>query len=234
MNNIWTFLLLTLAVACGNPHISSSKGGLEKTNSPIEEGCIPPDGEVSDYRFFMNESAPSDYENFVKCRKVYREDFNIFADGTVPDLSNDDRADQPYVLTHRSEIDYDVDKVVHLDEIFGPATYNFDVLNPVTNNWETRLDRGVFSGSIDSTFKDAFVWKFSTPISFWSARPVGMKENSTLRIFNCSEDLVSELKITGTPRFIGFISAFENVCYVSLSAPSGTDSIAIDEIEYGN
>jgi hypothetical protein len=232
MKNIWSLVLLTMVVSCGNPHISSVKSGLERSNPPLT-ACSAPEVDVSDYRFFVSSGDPTDYMNFMVCRNATHEDFNIFSDGSVPELSNNGRADFPYILTHRSEIKYDSEKVVHLEEIFGTSTYDIAVQNPVTNSGDVSVDRGVDSGSVDNISNDAFVWKFSSPISFWSAHPVGLKNNSTLRIFNCSEDLVNEVQITGSPKFIGFISAFENICYVSLSAADGNDSVSVDDFEYG-
>jgi hypothetical protein len=234
MKNIFALAFVSLLASCGNPHISSEKSGLERTSPPIETTCDATTVDVTDYSFFVGSDAPLDYVNFVKCRRVTREDFNIFPDGSVPEISNDGRVDHPYVLTHRSEVHHDPDKVNHFGDIFGTTTYNISVQNPVGNNGASGVDRGVSSGSVESSAKDALVWKFATPISFWSARPVGIKNNSTLRIFNCSEELLNEREVAAGSTFVGFISAFENVCYISLSSADGSDSIAVDDFEYGN
>ena len=233
MKNIWIGLAF-LAVACGNPHVSSVKSGLETTNPPASSEDCEPNIQVSDYRFFFDSAAPQIYKDFSKCRSITSEDFNIFNDGAVPELSNAGRTDVPYVLTHRSEISHDPEKVQYLEEIFGMTTYDLIVENPVEYNGDIGVDRGADSGSVSETSNDALVWKFTTPVSMWSARPVGLKHNSVLRIFNCDEELIKKVNVQGRPRFVGFIAPSASVCYVSLSAAGGTDSVVVDDFEYGN
>ena len=316
MKLITTMLLMSLlATSCGNPHVSSSDGGLEQTSPPTtpdddgETGgtsggetsgsttggvtagsttggstagsttggstagsttgsstagsttggstagstggatggsttggstggqtCVPSPTQVRDYRFFYGSRAegqagvtPTQYEELTKCRVTVNETFNSKRDGFTHLVTNKTTNSFYYEMIHQTEKKWHPEKVNYLRDIFGTDTYSMEIENPVSQNGATGRDRGVDSHSANSTTKDALVWSFSTPVSFWGGQFVDVEsspsEPAMLRLYDCDKRLVKESKVVYPNReqgqvelhFIGFISPTRNICHVSLT-----------------
>jgi len=245
--------LILLATACGNPHISSSKGGLEQSNAPVtaenQEPCVPSAQQIRDYNFYfgghLETQAPAEFSELIKCKTRIAETFNSFPDGTTTLITNMDRVDFSYQLIHQTERPGQNRKVTFLDDIFGTEKFSMEIQNPISHEGIQGKDRGVNSLNADNRTKDALVWSYSTPISFWSVNVVSLEtspmEPAKLRLYGCDRELMKEVDVRFPNNehgekelhFIGVISAERNICHVSLTAADVSGSVVIDEFSYG-
>src|SRR5690606_14552883 len=146
-----------------------------------------------------------------------------------------------YVLVHKEEFNNHQDKVQYIDDIFARSTFEILVESPVTKSTVTGKDRGIETTGGNTDTKDALIWNFSRPISFWSAKVLDLHSSSNkpakLRLFDCSQSLIEDVAILysvstdgrGEIQHISFASGESNICHVSLSASESESTLAVDE-----
>ena len=236
MKNILSIaVIVILASSCGNPHVSSSRGGLEQTNPPIvspqEEGCAEIRSMVGPRFYFgthdeaSKDILPGSLATIVRCNPGQQDDFRNLPEGTVTDVRGPNTD-----ITHQTEIPAPHEKVIYLEDFFGYATYPF-----------TAKPQLIDSLNVSDSSKDAFIWSFSSPVKYWAAKVVSLSSNATIRIFNCDRQLIEESRLNYSQNerganenhFIGFISPEKDVCYVSVSAADGATSVKVSEYRVG-
>lgn len=246
-NMIITVLMLFVASSCGNPHVSSSRGGLERTNPPlinpqVEDPECKSFQDLTEYQFYFGSAADAEtgtqaapLRKISRCGEHTQEDFNDHREGSVTTVNGHD-----FEITHQNENTPAHEKVIYLEDIFGTMTYSFLIQSPVTQGSASGKDHGVNSLSEDAG-KDALVWSFHSPIKYWSAKVVSLSSRARIRTFNCNRELIEEKFITypnnetgkNELHHVGFISPVKNVCYVSVSASDGASAVAVDEFFFG-
>lgn len=234
MKNNLILLTLVLATACGNPHISSSRDGLERTTPPIEAdpSCVN-NVAVNSIQYYVDDAAS--FTNVARCNPDVDDDINDHTEGDTDTVDNDDNhPENPTVIHHQTEDNtdpQDPDKAITLMEIFGLKKYVMRIENPITLNGVKGMDRGINSLNASNFSRDALVWSFVHPISSWSVNLVGVK-NASLKIFDCNETLIEEKTLSEDRSFVGFISYRPEICHVSLTAQGNSEAVAIDRFTY--
>ena len=239
MKHIIFISLATLAVSCGNPHISSSRGGLERTNPPIistqEDPTCGTGIVVDDIKFLMGEE--STFKAMTKCRSKVEEDFNTFNPGLTDSVSNDERESHSYEIRHHIETIATHSKVDTLDEIYGPEVFELEIQRPVTNDGPVGIDTGLNSLNVNDMSKDALVWNFDVPVSSFGVKVVNFGANESnpglIRVYDCDGFVLHSAKAYSPYSFLGFVSARPDVCYVSVTAPDNFRAVAVDGFVYG-
>lgn len=233
------FLLLTSVItlsSCGNPHISSTQSSLEKLAPPITTDTYCSEMTEEDYTFYFGNQSEQNFLKAIECKKPITETFISFDDGQVYSLSNEEKVSLSYRLFHKNEFGNQDQKVQYLDDIFGTHTFLINVENPVSKNGITGKDRGITTSGTDTANKDAFVWSFSLPISYWSAKAVDL-HSAKIRLFDCSRELIKDAYVShdgrGKLQHLSFVSSRKNICHVSISANDNGATLAIDEFSYG-
>ena len=241
MKYIFLISLFAVLSSCGNPHISNSDGNFELSNPPVVgddcEEDIP-----AGIQFYFGEQSdplyPTVLQTTADCLGSIREDFNNYSNGHSLLLTNSGQQAISYELTHRTG---PITQGVEVNQFFGSATYNMEIQNPVTQYGASGTDSGVNTLSVDNSHLDTLVWKFSEAISFFGARVVSWKKNSTIRLFDCNGMLMEERLADypiGQPGYgfvhhVGFTSDVANVCYVALTGVHNDAPVAIDDAIYG-
>lgn len=221
--------------------------------------CVPNTTRVTDYKLYFganNQGAPAEYVELTKCRITVNEDFNSKADGFSSLISNSNDRSFSYELIHQTEKLHQPEKVSYLEDIFGTETYSMELEKPVEQNGAIGKDRGVDSHSANRETKDALVWSFASPISFWGGDFLDVESSPSgpakLRLYDCNKKLIRETNVVYPglqqgqveSHFIGFIAPRKNICHVSLTVgdyerPATWTSraffraIAVDGFNYG-
>jgi hypothetical protein len=231
-------LSVTLLTSCGNPHISSSRGGLERTNAPLVSEPDPlcsPEVQTTEYELFLqgqSDKVPARLNDLNKCKKTVIETFASMSEGETNITTNEDFIEESYVLRHQSEHQRFDGKVIYLDDYFGAEIFPMNIETPVVVNGKQGKDKGLDSLNAEEDLKDALIWSFSSPVSSFTVNLVGLKTSSTLRIFDCDSTLVKEYKIAAGPAFVGLVAPSATVCHVSLTSGSVSESIGVDDFSY--
>jgi hypothetical protein len=233
------FFLLASIVglsSCGNPHISSSRSSLERLSPPITTNTYCSETAGEDYTFYFGKQSETSFRKTIACKNPIEETFISFDDGQVYSLTNEDKLPLGYTLLYRNELENQEQKVQYLDDIFGRQSFLINIESPVSKNGVNGKDRGVTTWGTDTETKDAFVWSFSQPISYWSTQAVDL-HSAKLRLFDCSQALIKDVTVnydgSGELQHLSFVSNRKNICHVSLTVSEGSTALAIDEFSYG-
>lgn len=235
-SHILIALLSIQATACGNPHISSTESGLERSNPPLmyEESEVDRCGSragIVGTRIFRSEE---EFLSILKCKSFIRETFNPFEDGITLLVSNRDRETHSFDLTHQLERQTDGDKTTYLEDLFGTETFPMVIESPVTGeNGLVGEDRGVDSNSVDENSKDAFIWSFSSPVTAFGLKMVGINTTSKLRLFDCHKIMIKEIMLEKSgSSFLGIATGLRDICHLSLTAKDEKTSLVVDNLIY--
>lgn len=232
-----SFLLpvMFILVSCGNPHIYSSKGGIEQTNSPLvtEETCET--SEQDGIQFLVDSN-----EDLSHCQRLINEDFNGFPVARSTSLTNQDKEKHAYKLQHVKERRTHADKVIHLTDLFNTDTFSISLEGTISKDMTNGVDQGAKAEAAKDGSKEAFLWSFSEPIRYWKVTVIDLHNRSVLRLFGCNQELLQEKEIsypfskTGDKEThnLGFLSNEEEICYVTLSEAVVNEDIAIDDFKY--
>lgn len=251
------FLFFLITACGGNPHIYSSRGGLERSNPPLvsnqeeDSGCRA-GRSLMGYEFSFsshtNGSAdmyPAGFLKYLKCKTLIRESFNDFEVGFTFLISNRNRFDHSYELTHLTERKYPDQKILYLEDIFNAESFPMEVEKVLTQEAITGKDQGVDSNDASVEAKDALLWSYSAPVITWGVHVLNLastiNQPANLRLFDCDRTLIKEVKIIypqaesgeNEKHFIGFVGGAGEVCHVSLTSSHNLGVLAVDELIYG-
>lgn len=221
---------LVLVTACGNPHISSSRGGVEKVTPPLstEDPSCGTGIMIETRKFYFGSDAEMKALN--ECRTETDETFNNEEPGPTDQVQGGQ--DVTWTIDHQSETDSEPDKAVTLAELFGNEKFKMNIENPLMIDGQSGKDHGLDSLSANNGSKDALIWSFSSPVTSWGVYPVNLKafnhKKVSLRLFDCNETLIDEAQISSSYGFIGFASFKAEVCHVSLTAADNTSSVGVE------
>lgn len=254
---ILSSLVFFIASCGGNPHIHSSRGGLERTNPPLispqeeDPGCRISRGLVG-YEFFFSShnegdagAYPKRFLPFSKCKSLVKETFNSYQTGFSYLVSNSDRKELSFELRHQAEMNYIHQKILYLEDIFSAETFAMEIESPVQQAGVKGKDQGVDSNNSTDDSKDAFIWSFSSPVITFGVHVVNLASSADasarIRLFDCDRALIKEMEVIypGTENgeaekhFIGFVGGGGEVCHVALTSAGNLDAIAVDELIYG-
>lgn len=250
--------ILFLLTSCGgNPHVHSSRGGLERTHPPLispqeeEPGCRMARGLVG-YEFFFSShhegdagTYPARFLPFTKCKSLIKESFNSIPTGFSFLVTNSDREELSYELRHQAEMNYTHQKILYLEDIFSSETFTMEVESPVQQSGIKGKDQGVDSNNSTDDSRDALIWSFSSPVITFGVHVINLassaEASARIRLFDCDRTLIKEMEVIypGTEagksekHFIGFIGGSGEVCHVALSSAGNLEAIAVDELIYG-
>ena len=254
-NIILTFLIFFVTSCGGNPHVHSSRGGLERSNPPLispqeeEPGCRAARS-LRGYEFYFssqknNSDYPAGFLPFTKCKSLVKEDFNSFETGFTYLVSNRSWEDYSFELFHQAERDHTTSKILYLEDIFASETFPMQIESPVSQGSIKGTDRGVDSNKAALDSKDSLIWSFSAPIITWGVHVLNVQSDVTnparLRLFDCDRALIKEIEViypsgkegADEYNFIGFVGGQGDVCHVALTASDNLAGIAVDEVIYG-
>ena len=236
-------VLIFLITSCGgNPHIHSSRGGVERSNPPLisnqeeDSGCRR-GRSLRGFEFYFEAKH---FTPFKKCKTLITEDFNSQEVGFTYLVSNRGAEEFSYELTHRGERPHMDSKILYLDDIFSEETLPIEIEEPVSNASIEGKDRGVDSNSNENV-KNSLIWSYSSPINTWGVHVIQLTSMQDLpakiRLFNCDKILLEEKNIffqnKNVGSFVGFAGGMGTVCHVAITASGVEDAIAVDELIYG-
>lgn len=251
-------LLIFLISSCGgNPHIHSSRGGLERSNPPLisnqeEDGGCKAARNLMDHQFTFSSKDegtagqyPASFKKFTKCKSLIVETFNDYTPGFTYLISNRDKEEYHYELTHRSEKDFLDSKILTIEDIFSEETHPMEIETPVAQGGVIGKDQGIDAHSAHENSKTSLLWSFSAPIITWGLHVINLSSDpvhpAKVRLFDCDRVLIKDVAIifpgnesgTGEKHFIGFAGGNGNVCHVSITASDDLKGLAVDELIYG-
>lgn len=243
MKNILSLSLLAVLASCGNPHIGSKNGPDELPYNPIQMECEAAASEFTHINFFSGThpyNVPVEFSALTKCKNSIMETFNSFAPGKTYMLTNEARESHSYELFHLGARDVAGDKARSLEDFFGTETFAMLVEPKISQDGITGVDQGVDSLKSDKATLETLLWNYASPISLWGAKVVDLEAGSTLRLFDCDQNLIKEIKVKypegqsgeSSLHFIGVNSNKADICHVSLTSVD-SDSLAVDEFSYG-
>ncbi len=254
--NMTLALLIFLVTSCGgNPHVHSSRGGLERSHPPListqeeEPGCRAARS-LMGYEFYFSSQKktalyPASFLPFTKCKSLVKEDFNSYDTGFTYLVSNRSWEDYSFELFHQAEKDHVPSKILYLEDIFSSETFPMEIESPVASESVTGKDRGVDSNNSTNESKDSLIWSFSAPIITFGAHVVNVESEVSkpvrLRLFDCDRALIKEVDVIypagkdgkNENNFIGFVGGQGEVCHVSLTASDRMTGLSVDEVIYG-
>lgn len=254
-NIILAFLIFLVTSCGGNPHVHSSRGGLERTNPPLispqeeEPGCRAARNQRG-YEFYFSSQKlraeyPSAFLPFTKCKSLVKEDFNSFHTGFAYLVSNRSWEDYSFELFHQAEKDHIPSKILYLEDLFASETFPMEIESPVSQENIRGKDRGVDSNNSSIESKDSLIWSFSAPVITWGVHVVNVESDVSssvkLRLFDCDRALIKEIDVIypsgkdgrDEHNFIGFVGGQGEVCHVALTASDNMTGLAVDELIYG-
>lgn len=253
-NIILAFLIFLISSCGGNPHVHSSRGGLDRTHPPLvsthveEPGCRTARGIMGFEFFFSSHKDTTSYPSAFlpyKCKSLVKEDFNSFETGFTYLISNRNWEDYSFELFHQAEKDHLPSKLMYLEDIFSSETFPLEIESPVAQNNVKGKDRGVDSNNSTDESKDSLIWSFSAPVITWGVHVINLESDELsavkLRLFDCDRIMIKEVDVDypggnsgkDEKNFIGFVGGQGEVCHVSLTASDNLKGIAVDEMIYG-
>lgn len=243
MKHIFLFTIVGLLTSCGNPHLGPQGGTDKLPYNPIQMECETVDTGTTHVQFFSGThpyNTPAEFQNFSKCKNTITETFNSYMDGRTFMLTNESRENFYFELFHLGEKKVFGDKSYSLTDFFGSETFEMLVTPKISQNGISGQDKGVDSLKSDKAGAETLLWNYTTAISLWSAKVVDLEAGSILRVFDCDERLIKEIKVSypanqsgvNELHFIGINSNKADICHVALTSVN-SESLAVDEFSYG-
>ena len=256
--------LLLLLASCGNPHIEGKKGLESFTPTQDADDTLPTGGTpFGESRLYVGSASDSHRGNVVtgfaqdtRKKPSLRIDFNQVRPGRYSLLGSEE---ERYRFTLKQELIQPSGVRRTITDFFGHPNLSFLVESPVSQDRAVGEDTGVVTqGATNQNEKVAGLWRFKQPITHFGATLVDVESTSYIqakfRLFDCQNKLVQEIPYVypnnedgnSEIHFVGFTTALQNVCSVSLTVgdyPAGVRDdghnngsergIALDDFVYG-